>query len=231
MGPCVYCGCGKVTKEHIVNESLYHEFFGEPMSFVLQHSSLGEKLNRVDKINDVCAVCNNVRLQPYDNAGIILARSVKGISRGRERTIPFNLDIVGWLIKTHCNIIRKYGNTSKISSEIYECLRRHETVPREIYKLVLTVFSTDHKLFSTRQGDLPITWKIEPLEFSKPRIMRSYLRMEHFESFFYLPSDDDYHGFDERANTVLRKITPFSLRLSFFDTLPALRNGEIMICR
>jgi ubiquitin len=229
---CIYCNNTPVTKEHVVNEAVYHEFFGKPMSFIVKHSQLGEKQNRVDKIADVCGVCNNVRLQPYDHAAKILARATKNVIRGYESDLPFSADVVGWLLKTHCNILRRHGtpqNAANISSRIYEYLRRHETVPRELYRLVLTMFIADSKLFPTKQGDLPLIWKIETREFTGPRIMRSYFRMGHFESFFYLPSDNDYCGFDERATSVVREIYPFLTPISFFDTLPALRRGRIQI--
>ena len=227
---CVYCGTpGKSTREHVINESVYHEFFGKPMQFIVQYSKLGEKNNKVDRIRDVCDTCNNVRLQPYDTAAIAFAKAVKRMQTTHQ--LPFTHDTEGWLLKTHCNILRKYVNPPRlITHGIYAALRDHTSVPRQLYHLMLFVFLADNKLFNTKAGMQKRTWQVAVHDFEPQRIMRSYFRLNHLETFLYLPNDDDYTDVSDRIQSVLKEIRrPDQLNVPSLDIDAGLKQGSFEI--
>ena len=232
--PCVYCNSTKrLSREHVVNAAAFRQTFGEKLSFIVQYDTIGEKDSRVDRIRDVCERCNNAQLQPYDKAGIQFVSAVRSLQTPAERPLPFDRNVLGWLLKTHLNILRKYGRRQPciVDQRIYESLLHKQPVSPELFRLVLCVFNEDIKRFETRHGTLPLTWKIVTAEYETPRIMRSYFRMEHLETFLYLPSDAKYDAFAERVRTLLSKVYPDPSKVTFFDIEGVVRLGSIVMAR
>lgn len=229
---CVYCGStAKISGEHVINHSVFREFFGAQMGFIVQHPEFGEKDNRVDRLRDVCESCNNKKLQPYDNAALIFAKSVNTLRVGVSQTLPFSVDVLGWLVKTHLNILRKYSNwyPCLIHRQLYDHLRDHRPIPAVLYRLVFSVFLEDRKLYQTKRGELALTWKVATTRYQVQRIMRSYFRLRNLETFLYLPDDAVYRDFPARVSEVLRTIYPPTVQVPLFDSNSAIKTGHISI--
>jgi hypothetical protein len=230
---CVYCGSCHCTGEHVINESVLHEFFGDPLDFVVHIPEFGkkphEKPNKVPYVYDVCGNCNSTLLQPYDNAAKIFGKAIKGMKAGAQ--IPFTEDTLGWLIKSHCNILRnRTKSTCLVNKTIYDCLRLHQPIPKGYYQPFIFIFLTDNKLFDTRWGPLPRTMIIDVKSFDSHRVMSSYFRIERLETYIYFPNDNDYLNFGERIRDVLKDIRrPEHLNLPWLDIEQALKDGSFEI--
>ena len=221
MGHCTYCGseAGKLTCEHIISRAVCHILWGKPTRNRAESQQFpnGCVLDLEQKIKDVCAKCNS-QLSIYDEAGKRFATIIRKIDDLRGAVLPLDNDIVGWLVKTHCNIIRTAKGNFPISKNIYDALINHQPLPQNLFLLLFAgCIATQSELQKLRGGTLP--YALQRVTHDQDnQIILSHLRLKLVDTCFILPSNNKYKNVANRTDSFLTKVK-FSCTVRISPTL------------
>ena len=93
---------------------------------IVKSNYYGPLFDTVQKVNDVCNLCNNGRLN-FDQEGLLLANQLVNLSSFGGIELKINHRTVLWLIKTHLNYLRiskdnNFGKPFIINEKILSAL-------------------------------------------------------------------------------------------------------------
>ena len=231
--PCVYCGATQnLSREHVINDSIRTLLYGVDPEYVSSDNREDrERPNHVHYLRDVCTNCNNAVLQPYDNAAKEFWEVALTWQRGMRLTLPFNAKTYGWFVKTHCNMFRLVRDTQHYDVDpcIYEALFEHNPIPWLKLALTIDLFLEDRKPYETESyGPSQIAQMIDvaPRPYN---LIRSHLRVGHWETFCYFPQDYRYDNFIPRVSQYAAEVQSRGGRLMLWHIPTLIENGSFTL--
>lgn len=210
MKNCVYCNNYKdITKEHLISLGVLKEFFTNKMNNMVAIRKNGEfkDLNKFEGIvKDVCKKCNSkISELGYDNAGIDLAKLL--ISQHENTTFEFIFDIptLGWIIKTHLNLIREYNYHEKwninLNPKLFECIINGQLVESNLFVLLLSAIDLKPSIWTEFKRPSRIETNLNFIDGKN--LFYSYLRLMYLNTYLILPKDGNYNLFEsEKENAI-----------------------------
>lgn len=203
----------KLTREHVVSASVLKIAFGDPIRNISRAEVFGNKAlkDHEVKIKDVCEICNNRFLSPYDLAGKELSLELEKNQDSFPLIINFNKFTLGWLIKTHLNYARvvkdkEWGQSYKIKQSIKNDLIKHKSVSSNRVLLLVQQWEEDESFWNADSGGNIPYLQYRNMRFKNQEIFLSNFRIRQLDTLLLLPSNKCYKNFSERTINVLDEI-------------------------
>lgn len=228
-----------LTKEHVISASVFKEVFGDPIRNVVSAELFGDRylFDHEPTVRDVCEHCNNVRLSPYDAAGVDFIRQLVPSNDPTGLRIKFSRAAIGWLIKTHLNYFRvikdrETNNVYTVDQTIKDALILHRNVPVTRYRLLIEGWIGE-TYFWDADDPRHIPWfQYRSLRMRSQRIVISDFRIKTLTTWFIVPSDADYRDFNRRVWSALDEVRrAFGFRLQMVDPTTAVKDGSVSLKR
>jgi hypothetical protein len=204
-------GCAdKMTREHVVSDSVLKELLGLNKESITH--LYGKKLIDVEhKTKDVCAICNNKYLSPYDVAGKELAVKLmnKTISSSKPE-ITLDLNTVGWLVKTHLNHTRvikdiKTGEQYIIKQSLKDNLIKYRHFNNKQINLYLQLWEEQNHFWDKESESRINIMHYSNLRLVDQKIVISNFRIRQLDTLLIFPYNMDYNNFVKRAESAIKE--------------------------
>ena len=219
----------------MISATVFREVFGDPIKNVVGGEFLGAKLlvDQEPAVRDVCEDCNNVRLSPYDAAGVDFIRQVIPSNDPTGLRIKFSREAIGWLIKTHLNYFRVIKDRETqtayvVDQSIKDALIQHRPVPVNRYRLFVEGWIGED-YFWDAEDPRHIPWFEYRSVKMRSQIVISEFRIKTLVTWFIVPSDCDYRRFNERVLVALEDVKKhFGFQpLQMIDPRTAVQDGYV----
>ncbi len=228
----------KITKEHVISNSVLKAVFGNPIRNKISADHLGTKvlIDAEPVVKDVCSYCNNFSLSPYDIAGVSLINQLHSHDATGLR-LQITNETFGWILKTHLNYFRiiKDAEAEKaypVSQRIKDGLIQKQFVPHDQFRLYVEGWEGE-PFFWDAEDDRRIHWfQYRSIRFRAQKIVLSELRIKTLTTWILIPSNNDYDSFDERVDSVMREIKKdFGFSLQHVDVGQTIYDGFLDVFR
>ena len=223
-----------MTGEHALSKSV-HDFIFYPIEYIGTRtwcSLYGNKplINSYPRVRDVCKQCNS-DLHEYDDHGKILMQAIKPFPDITGVKIPFDEKILGWLIKTHLNLIRAFPNKESrkkyvFNKSILNGIISYTPIPTNLYRLCVEGWQGADYLWDGQK-------RINALYFFSCELLRqrtlvSDLRLQTFKTFLIVPADSDYTDFESRSMDAFEEMKrDYGFHIEMIEIEKAITDGFI----
>ena len=202
----------KLSREHLISAVVLKVAFGDPVRCLTNGEPLGDKylIDHEQVLRDVCDTCNSA-LSTYDEAGAEFVRELDTFYDPTGRNLPFSQEILGWLIKTHLNHIRlirdrEHKQSYVVNQRIKEALIRHLPLPAELFRLLIEGWQGTDSFWDAASPKKIQYFYYRSLRFRNHDIALSNFRIKTLDTFFIIPSNNDYSNFDDRVKSALDEL-------------------------
>lgn len=241
---CRFCGTDKkLSREHAVSRGVLALLLGQQpgpgklknVMYRAGHVSGARWLqNDEPVIRDVCGQCNGA-LGDYDSAGTALVSEV--IGSPSPTTVRFPPLALGWLVKTHLNLIhgvpaREGLRPVALDRRIPQALISHEPVPPSLYRLFVEGLDVPDWLWGDQYVGVPQPWtRVAGLEDQKTgtRLLVSLMSIRWLNTLFIVPANADYSNFRKVSDALLDELAGKSFRWSEVDPVAAVEAGQLSL--
>lgn len=214
----------KMSREHIISAIVLKTVFGDPIRNSVKAEFLGDKklLDHEQTVKDICQECNQI-LSPYDIAGAKLAKVIHTFFDASNKTIPFNNEILGWIIKTHLNHLRiiKDRETNQIypiDDEIKQNLINFQPLPLNKFILLYDAMEGAEYLWDAESPKKVNYFGYRSVRLRKQGIIISDFRFKTFTTWLVIPWDSNYNDFESRTKSALDEVEKdFGFNLETID--------------
>lgn len=203
----------KMTREHIVSASVLKVAFGDPIRNIARAEMFGSKylINHEAVVKDVCNKCNNVNLSPYDEAGRKLAEFLEEKRDSSPLEIPFNINTLGWILKTHLNYIRviKDRETNEaypIKQSIKNCLIKGKAITSDQVVLYVQQWEENDSFWNPNNPENLQYLQYRSIRLINQKIVMSNFRVRQFDTIIFIPSDKNYKNFKKRVQSSFEEL-------------------------
>ncbi len=184
-------------------------------------------------IKDVCQDCNTkLSINGFDDAGCTLAKEVLNSADSKPLKLTFNTKTLGWLIKTHLNLIRDAIPTLpkhiEIDEELFKSLRDGNQVMNNSYIFVcqaIDVPSDVWQYVSSLNAQVGVV--------NEHDLVISQLRIRQLDTFFIFSSSSSLKDISIKEDIALVSIfmTTLNHDLQTIDISKGLSEGFIEMKR
>jgi hypothetical protein len=207
MAQCIYCNAiSNISTEHLVSASVLRELYGPKIKNMHHGKKGGEwKLlpNFEGVIKDVCRECNTkLSNLGYDTAGAILTKEIMNNPDEQPVELTFNQFTLGWLLKTHLNLVRDAIPTLpkqiSINQHIFTSLIKGEIVDSNNYMMICQAIDMPNetwKKVSSMNAQVGVV--------NEHDLVISQLRIRQLDTFFVFSSNDKLRDISEKEDTAL----------------------------
>lgn len=203
----------KMTREHIVSESVLKVAFGDPIRNIARADMFGTKylVDHEAVVKDVCDKCNNVSLSPYDEAGKKLAKYLEDNKNSSPLKIPFNSETLGWIIKTHLNYTRvikdeETGEAYPIKQSIKNSLIKSRPISSDQIALYVQQWAEEGSFWDAESPEKLQYLQYRSIRFISQEIVMSNFRIRQLDTMVFFPSNGNYKNFDERVKSSFEEL-------------------------
>lgn len=204
---CVYCNTGfKISSEHLVSASVLKVLYG-PKIENTHHGKKGgqwKTLNNFEGvIKDVCRDCNSKLSHiGYDNAGRVLASEIISSTDKQPLCLTFNKLTLGWLLKTHLNIIRDSMPTLprqiELDKKIFHNIQSGEPPADKSYMFICQAIDIPSSIWSYVSS---LNTQVSIV--NEYDLVISQLRIRQFDTFFVFSASGSLEDISEKENIAL----------------------------
>lgn len=206
---CVYCQKEKASsREHVISETVLKIVFGDVVRNTTTSSVFNNKTltDYQHKILDVCSDCNS-SLSPYDVAGGKLVSDINKFYDASFAKIKIDSIKLGWLIKTHLNLIRlspdkRTGLHFQICQDIYTSLIKKSQIDTPLYVLAIDGYQGKEYFWDENDSKHIQYFSHKSVTFPDQEILVSNFRIKSIDTFLLLPTNNDYDNFANRCKSV-----------------------------
>lgn len=237
---CVYCNIkNKLSREHIISKVVLKELFTDKINNVVsvRKNNQWKRLTKYEGvIKDVCVKCNT-KLSDlgYDDAGAKFIKNIDANHSNKTINLDFNREILGWIIKTHLNLIRAEKNIKGEAIVINENLFKgiiEKNIDYNWFGLMVRAMDIGPKKWISEKGIIPVLFN-EVGIINEKNIMFSHLRIKYLDTFLILPKNGEYEFFKndnmEQAFIAINVLgNPFSILV---DTDKLVKDGALVMDR
>jgi hypothetical protein len=233
---CVYCGGSKLTREHVVSRSVMQIALGPQLENIVRTDHTESLLiDHESVVKDLCESCNNQRLQPYETGGLELAKYLDDKADLTGLSIPFTVNTLGWLLKTHLNALRIFPRT--FNSEKYQMdpvlmkgIIEH-AIPLERFVLAVEGWEGAPSYWQKTSERKLSYFFHKSAEALSERIVVSDFRIKCFQTYFLFPVDHSPLNLVPRAGSVLRQMKSLNMNPVVIDVATIIKTGQLDIKR
>lgn len=226
-----------LTREHLVSASVMKIAFGESIKNVARSEIFGDKalVDHEAVVKDVCDVCNNNRLSPYDSAGQDLGIYLDGHRDSSPLEIKFNRYTLGWIVKTHLNYVRvikdiEWKESYKIKQSIKNDIIGHKPISSNKLSFLVQQWEEDECFWDAEsEGKVPY-FQYRSIRFKEQDVFLSNFRIRQFDTILILPTNKCYKNFSARVDSALKEVeSEWGYSFQPIDISEALRSKSLKV--
>lgn len=203
-----------MTREHIVSSSVLKVAFGDPIRNIARADMFGSKalVDHEAVVKDVCDKCNNVSLSPYDKAGQKLAQHLEDSKNIVPLKIPFDGEILGWILKTHLNYTRvikdvETNEVYPIKQSIKNSLIRNRPLTSDQVSLYVQQWAEDDQFWDKENPENLQYLQYQSMRLRSQEMVMSNFRIRQFDTMIFFPSNKNYKNFDKRVKSLFEELS------------------------
>jgi len=188
----------KMTREHIVSASVLKVAFGDPIRNISRADMFGSKylVDHEAVVKDVCDKCNNVSLSPYDGAGKKLAKHLEDNKNITPLKIPFDNEILGWILKTHFNYTRvikdvETNEAYPIKQSIKNNLIKSRAVSSDQIALYVQQWEEGDQFWDAENPENMHYLQYRSIRLRNQEMVMSNFRIRQFDTMIFFPSNGE----------------------------------------
>ena len=227
----------KMTREHLVSASALKVAFGDPIKNISRAEMFGSKylVDHEAVVKDVCDRCNNVNLSPYDEAGRKLVESLEEHKNTSPLEITFNMETLGWILKTHLNYTRVIKDTETkepypIKQSIKNNLIKSKPITSDQIALYVQQWDDDGSFWDAENPDKLPYLQYRSIRLISQEIVMSNLRIRQFDTMIFFPSNKNYKHFEKRIQSSFEEIcSEFNADFQKVNIGSSIKSGKLGI--
>ena len=227
----------KMTREHLVSASVLKVAFGDPIRNIARADMFGSKylVDHEAVIKDVCDRCNNVSLSSYDVAGQKLAKYLEYNKNIIPLRIPFNLEVLGWILKTHFNYTRviKVQETNEaypIEQSIKNSLIKNRLISSDQIALYVQQWEEGDQFWDAENPENLHYLQYRSIRLRNQEMVMSNFRIRQLDTMIFFPFNGNYKNFNKRVKSSFEQLkSEFNANFQEIDIEGAIESGKIDI--
>ncbi len=234
---CIYCGkTSNLSSEHLVSASVLKVLYG-PKIENMHHGKKGGEWKMLKNfegvIKDVCQDCNTkLSINGFDDAGCTLANEILNSEDGQALKLTFNNKTLGWLLKTHLNLVRdaipSLPKHIEIDKDILQSIKDGDPVVNNSYIFVCQAIDVPGDVWqyvSSLNAQVGVV--------NEHDLVISQLRIRQFDTFFIFSSSSNLKDISSKEDVALVSIfmTTLNHDLQSIDIDKSLSEGLVEVKR
>jgi hypothetical protein len=226
-----------MTREHIVSGSVLKVAFGDPIRNIARAEMFGSKflVDHEAVVKDVCDKCNNVSLSPYDEAGRKLARYLEDNKGITPLKLPFSINTLGWLIKTHLNYTRVIKDVETqeaypIKQSIKNSLIKGRAISPKQIALYVQQWEEEEQFWNAENPENVHYLQYRSIRLRDQEMVMSNFRIRQLNTMIFFPSNGNYKNFDSRVESAFQELKgEFNVSFQKIEIEKSLSAGKVDI--